>query len=371
MERIEIESAISELEILIDKDPLEYEFQDWFEKNPIIFKIMGYKKHIAHPELKFKNINEKYVPDFIVQGHDNLWEIFEIKRSNAKLLKNKRRRNVFYSELDSHISQCFEYSEYFDDQVNRDYIEEQYSINVNKSPKSILIAGINDGFNHHESHRIIKNRPITILTYDDIKNTLEFYRAEHYAKYEELTGLSIKLILKINKIQKENFIFDIGKNINYNRISLFVDNNNILTFRIIDKQGDKYQIKIKEGENGFHYGKEIYLSIEFGIAKDYGIVTFEIDGKYFKDLTLQDFEIDYKDTFRDNEENRLQTLIGSDLTKQSFIDGKICHTLIKKGTSTFEEKKISRFNYFNFEGPRKGLNFDASKQQYLEVIPNN
>src|SRR5438132_2049229 len=126
MDRQSIENALFQLERLIECDTAsEGDFQKWFEHNPVVFDLLGYQKVLPHPRLTDDGA-ELYVPDFLAQRVDGLWEIVEIKRSDTKVLKDVARRSAFYSAMETYISQCREYAQYFNDKAHRDEFHARY-----------------------------------------------------------------------------------------------------------------------------------------------------------------------------------------------------------------------------------------------------
>ena len=115
MDRQALEEAISQIEVLMANESTNEDgCQQWFEVNPVVFEVLGYQKVLAHPKLTEAGI-EKYIPDFLAQRIDGLWEILEIKRPDTQVLKDTKRRTSFYSAMETYLSQCREYSQYFNE----------------------------------------------------------------------------------------------------------------------------------------------------------------------------------------------------------------------------------------------------------------
>lgn len=49
--REELEAAIEELDAPLEEDPLELEFQRWFEAHPSVMRALNYREAIPHPKL--------------------------------------------------------------------------------------------------------------------------------------------------------------------------------------------------------------------------------------------------------------------------------------------------------------------------------
>lgn len=109
IDRQKIETALSQLKLLlVDKKSTEDGYQKWFEDNSIVFEILGYNRIIPHPKLPLDEENH-YVPDFMVQKTNNLWEIFELKKPDTPILKNKDRRVSFQSTFEDYCAQFYKF----------------------------------------------------------------------------------------------------------------------------------------------------------------------------------------------------------------------------------------------------------------------
>jgi len=368
IDRKNFENAICELIEIQNNDKYkEDDFQKWFEKNKIVFTAYGYKTILAKPKLVDKN-GEEYYPDFIVQRHDETWEIFEIKRPDTNILKNRSRRAEFYSTLRYYLSQCHDYIEYFDDSTNRDYVYNNFGIKIPKYIKAILVAGINEGFDRIKAQQILyrEGAKIDLQTYDDIRIRLELYRSELYSKYENLKGLSCHIVLKPLKINNSiNFLLDLGKYENKNRISLYIDEIDNLTFRIIDNNGSEHKNSVKVNSYGFKYNSWCFITFEFGIGIDYSIMIFEINGQYFKDVNLDALDINFLDILgQDNE--YFNYTIGSDYACNASTYMCTNNFLVYNRTLSFIEKSEIR-NKYNIEvqNAEKSPHYLIEGNQYI------
>ena len=84
--KIKISNAILWLENLIEnKVSKESKYQEYFEKNPIVFEVLGYTEFYpftkqAEQRLPKDNYTDlQPEPDFIVKNNNGIFEIFEIK----------------------------------------------------------------------------------------------------------------------------------------------------------------------------------------------------------------------------------------------------------------------------------------------------
>lgn len=242
MSRQELENALYEIDFLLSYEIHgenfgEDEYQKWFEKYRIVFDLLGYKNVIPHPRLEAEDqTKEVLIPDFLVQGIDDIWSIFEIKRPDTEILKNKTRRQDFYSSFSSYISQCLDYSEFFDDKANREAFNSKYNITVFKDPRCTLVSGRNEGLDKSIVQKLIvgrRNAIIDLKTYDDIINTVEYHRSKRYGQYDDIEGFTAGGIFSVRKLQrKNNYLVDMGKNLRRNRISIYINKHDRLCLRL-------------------------------------------------------------------------------------------------------------------------------------------
>ena len=93
-------------------------------------------------------------------------------------------------------------------------------------------------------------------------------------------GFSILMILKLgNPIRgRDNFIFDCGQNTESNRISIFLDSNTNLCFRVIDRESKPLMVKVRPALDTFQLGSLFYFFCEYGSIQDFSSVRVVING---------------------------------------------------------------------------------------------
>src|SRR4051794_9613124 len=97
-EEHELLGMVTSLRDLLDREAAnEDAFQTWFEKNPRVFDVLGYRRVLTKPRLT-KATGEFFEPDFMVEDCHGVWWIFELKRADTVVLKNPARRTDFRSE---------------------------------------------------------------------------------------------------------------------------------------------------------------------------------------------------------------------------------------------------------------------------------
>ncbi len=364
--REEIEKAIVELSYYLNNDIKdENTYQKWFETHPIVFQSLGYKDFIPHPVLNLGN-DEKYIPDFLVQRIDGIWEIFELKTPNVKILKDKERRIDFYSNINEYHAQCVEYCDFFLEKCNRERFKSDYKIEIQNRLNGILVVGLDNGIDKFKIHELTYKRgQVKILTYSDILNFLEFERVENHSIHENLNGFSFHMVMKLLKIPEKNYLLDVGS-IERNRISLFIDETDSLKLRIIDKYGEINTIRLQKGVH-FEYDEKIYLNFEIGFYPQFTAIVFEINGKIAKDLRYDSIEIEVAES--PNGEKDINMSIGADLNESNYGAFQMARHIVYNRTLSFHEKiqiKSVIFHDFFFSNePQNCMNI--RKPFYLKI----
>lgn len=100
--------------------------------------------------------------------------IIELKRAISPLLRGpKRRRNIISSFSDA-LRQVEDYSTFFEDSRNREWFVERYGQDIG-CPELILVIGKEDlstlGISNM-LHTPIKNKPVRVLSYQDIVDSV-------------------------------------------------------------------------------------------------------------------------------------------------------------------------------------------------------
>jgi hypothetical protein len=280
VDRTELEGAIRSVSTLLAKgDPTESQCQAWFERNPVVFTCLAFSEVLPQPRLETTD-GETYIPDFMVRDLRGIWHIFEIKTPDAPLLKARSRRQDFYAVLNKHYRQCREYSEYFDDSLHRQYFEEKYGYRIAKRPACILVAGRSNGLDRMKVHELLTDMgsKVSLLTYDDVCEGMEFFRAKQYARYEGLPGLTCFLAVKLHPADA-SFVLDIGQQRDRNRVSMFVDGHR-LCCRVIDGGSDQETIRVPIDGRSLAYDQWISILLEIGLADDYSCLGVDVGGKH-------------------------------------------------------------------------------------------
>jgi hypothetical protein len=100
---------------------------------------------MPHPHLTESGAT-LFIPDFLGERIDRLWDIIEIKRPDTEVLRDSLRRKTFNAEMETYLSQSGQdYAKYFNDRAHRDEFQAKYGVTVQEQPDSIVIAGRSDG----------------------------------------------------------------------------------------------------------------------------------------------------------------------------------------------------------------------------------
>jgi hypothetical protein len=348
MGKASFEKAIITLSSLINHgDVREEEFQKFFENHPKVFEAMGYKRWISQPVLDLGNGNS-LIPDFVAQKSDGTWEIIELKRASQKVLKPIEKRVDFYSEMNSYISQCMEYIEFFDDEKNRAMFFKEYKIEIHKGLRCLLIAGNNSKNDRIQIHQLLykKSANVDFQTYDDVRTHLELIRTSFYSDAERLKGVSIHFpICFYESNGKENYLFDCGGDLKQNRITIYIDKLGAFVIRLVDKFGRQHRVEIEPGKVLFNI--LIYLSLEIGFSEEYTFITVENNGKYLKELKIDKIDISLNEIVGSGG-SRMKMIIGSDITKVHASNFYLRELVVLSQTLSFEDK-VNLRNYMYLE----------------------
>ena len=185
----------------------------------------------------------------------------------------------------------------------------------------------------------------------------------------DIESTSFDILLKLSTMIEENekYIFDAGKNILHNRISLFINNQDELCFRVIDKKEKNYYLKIPRKDYNFIYDFPTFLICEFVNSKNSS--RLEI---FAGTVSLKKNDFNHKIDFDFNElksknnhlDSNINFKLGSDLLNNNFAAFDtffFCQT--KSLLSQIEKRKIQNIvkhymksfrgdnlHYFSFTG---------------------
>lgn len=277
-----LEAGIAELTTLLEVPEIrEDDFQRWFERHPVVFDVLGYRRSIPHPELTLPG-STTLIPDFIAQRPDGLWEIVELKRPDTALLKNPERRTTFYSDMNAYVSQCLEYAERCSDSHVVQSLLETHGIVVNAQPESTLIAGRSDGLDRLKVHGVLKRLTPKIrhYTYDDVLDALQQHYVSNFSGNTDGPGISIYacICLTPKPSQSVESLLDVGQSTSRNRITLTRFGDKLVTFTVFDDAGLRSSQDINIADHCD--GSQFVCAVHVTHTSTSALVLFEVNGNY-------------------------------------------------------------------------------------------
>lgn len=171
------------IEFIGYKNHSEPEITSFLSKEENTFIIsMFFSAKSVHPQLICKwqsEEKEDLIPDFFVLKPNGFADIVEFKLPFIKnsIVVGKANRETFSSQISCYISQTRNYKYYFEDPNNRKWFKEQYSIDVLK-PRRFLVVGRRSDYSPDTWKEMIADYiDIEIITYDDLVDgvTAQFY----------------------------------------------------------------------------------------------------------------------------------------------------------------------------------------------------
>ncbi|MFM6197831.1 MAG: Shedu anti-phage system protein SduA domain-containing protein, partial [Dolichospermum sp.] len=312
-------------------------YQNWFESNPEIFTILGLSSPLSHPYYVSLD-GETYIPDFLVKDRTGNWLIFELKRPDTKVHKNVNRRQDFYSDFSSYLAQCNEYSAYFEEVQNRNFLKEKYRIDVQKQVQSIIVVSRDINVDKRWVHdEILRNRNArTILwTFDDILAAISSQISLQESSFVNLKGLSGAILfahLDSMITPEDQYLLDFGRDIK-NRISIGFNRNSIF----VEVTSNGVPISTRKPFLFSLYQKPIILYFEVGLSDSQTHIALSIN---FTDFIFRTF-----DPMRIKLEDIYNWVIGSDVTMKTPASS-IMYEQILYNCMLKHEEQQQLFSYF-------------------------
>jgi hypothetical protein len=106
------------------------------------------------------------------------------------------------------------------------------------------------------------------------------YRVLKLERFENAPGISIHMALSLlpDEQEKELYILDLGTDPGRNRLSIYVDTRQDLTFRAIDSNGHRTFVRAGSADCAYHPGVLGYFVFEAGILSEEILLTVEAGG---------------------------------------------------------------------------------------------
>jgi hypothetical protein len=359
MDRTSFEAALSDLSKLMgEAGHSEADYQKWFEQHPLVFDCVPYKRVIPHPELTDAG-KVMFIPDFIAQRLDGLWEIFEIKRPDTEVIRDVVRRQTFYATLERYLRQCRDYAGYFDDAAHRNEFSDRYGIEVEADPPSVLVAGRSAGLDRFAVHRLLMDRggKVALKTYDDISVQLDHFRIKQFGQYENLAGLSMHLIIEVHQMPdaSPNFLVDFGLRPDCDRISVYVDSEQRVCLEVFEHGGKKREIVTDRGT--LPCDQPAYVVVEVGVGDRESTLTVEVNGQNSALFQLNGIELDLT--------SLQNSVLGSDLNGKAGSEFDLAERVDYSRTLEFHERSQLKEYFLSRHGAGLLTTIHLSGHQFL------
>lgn len=291
MERSRLESAIQALtELLKREESAEDAYQRYFETHRVVFDVLGYDA--AYPKLRFPLPDREWLePDFLVRRPSGLFEIFELKTPQERLMTSRKHRERLTAKVQDYLVQARQYSSYFDDAANREYVMRTYDLDVQEKPDMVIVAGLDAIVDKRRLRLALRDQVAAprIITYDGLLSDLHSHYARLFAPQENLPGASWHAVVTLQEVDLpgRKYIFDGGESLTRNRWSVFVDEHGRLTFEVIDSRGTPYSVSAHPSVHTFQMGQPYYICCEFGSSDTSAFLQILVNNRIVASLELR------------------------------------------------------------------------------------
>jgi len=138
--------------------------------------------------------------------------------------------------------------------------------------------------------------------------------------------------------KRDKFLMDMGDALNRNRVSLYLDINNNLTYRIIDDEGISHVISVPQGINSFQPEAKYLFTIDYGLSAEYSFMRLFINDR---EVGRQEIQGWLKLIFRGPTDPEISKtmLLGCDISKHNFAKFTVAFSAIYKGPMAKQDYK--------------------------------
>lgn len=285
--------------------------------------------------------------------------------------KNPYRKKLT-SKVQSYISQTIFYEQYFTrNPTNRQKIKKLYGIDIQPDVDIKMVIGRNKYIDKSQIHQLSREfvYKIDILTYDDILNMLNMVltminqNPVKDDKYENIPVFSFHFVIRFKNGDegKRNYFFDLGTDLNRNRISFYLDEMNDFCFEVKDGRGKEYKARVDKDETNL-FEQWIYLVCEFGNSSEGFCISVYMNGLEEVRLVKKK-PIDLSATLKN-------AFLGCDLNKSHFTRFDQAEQITYSRTLKVEER-VQLFGYVsgkyqNLNSVEHYVEFDGSRFMYRD-----
>jgi hypothetical protein len=302
-----LHSALFELLDLLGKYSPEHDevgerdFQSLFEEYNYTWAVLGYSDFVAQPKcdlLVEQDIDGDYIePDFIAYNEiRDRWEIVDLKLPKKSLqLNSRKRRKRFKSEIMDYIAQVQEYSKYFNENSHREHVESEHNVKIPPNPPVVLVLGSHLDQKEIDDQLERYNHDISIIQYDKILSLLKKEFVDKSGEDSGLPGLTVasRMTLMAEPENPREYIFDIGKSLESERLSLYLTADGQLTLEVISKSGLSIDVSVP-WDNVLEIGEQRVLYVEFASTDELSFVRV-FAGSEILDEMLLTMEVPFAD----------------------------------------------------------------------------
>jgi len=295
MPRIDLDRAIVELDELLTRPfpALEHSFQEWLERNAnVVFRMLGFRRWLPHPRLPTPHA-EEFIPDFMAETINGLWEVVELKTAAPSIYKERNRRSDFYEPIHTTIAQCREYSDWIGHDPAKSEFEATYGTRLTRAPSILMIAGAETSYDRQQVADNLAGRtpPMRLITWGDVLKMLCHYRVTTYGDASVSRGCSVVLsvIPRFRDGPSAGTILDIGERLDRDRVRLSITGNR-LSLQVIHSDGSESILPVSWSQR---FDVAILLVIEISAINGSVAIRVEIDREHAAEVSLaeSDFEV--------------------------------------------------------------------------------
>jgi len=237
----------------------ESEVQSFFDKNPIVFKVLGFDdaasfENSSPHKLPYDEENHtQREPDFICINRDRrIATVFELKTPNVRQFMTSRsdgQRAKLRANLESFISQTTEYISFISSSLEaRKTLCDIFEIDSIIQIRGILLCGLSNEEELARASKIVSTRcsGLEILHFDEVLSKLiDSYKTgrpdvllpDDKQNFPKLRGLTFCHHFVVPEKQKnpQARLLEIGDTAN-NRLSVSIENN-VFVIEVVDDRG--------------------------------------------------------------------------------------------------------------------------------------